>query len=508
MTGKMSKSRIFFYFCLSFAGGIFLGSFLPEFPSATGKILLLTGLILGLILISVFWQYKKIAVLGLCILFFTVGIFWQKTAAAEILNSELKSFNDKNEKITLIGIVNDEPVFKEKNIKLQIKNLELEIDGNWKNVAGNVLVTVKRYPEHQYGDKLKITGKLETPPVFEGFNYRDYLKKDGIYSVMNWPEIETIGSGFGSPILKTLFSFKNRLKETAQKFIPPPQEGFLEALIFGAEENISNEWKNKLNFTGTRHIAAVSGMNITIISALILNFLLALGFWRGQAFYLSIILLVFYILMIGAPASAVRAGIMGGLFLTAQQLGRLSAASRAVVFASTIMLFLNPLLLRLDIGFQLSFLAIIGMIYLQPIFSEFLKKIPSFRFFPLRTTLAATFSAQVFTLPILIYNFGYLPLISPIANILIVPFLAPMTILIFIFSLAGMVFSPLGYILSFPAWLSLAYLTKIIDIFSGFPLASLKTGNISFAFLVIFYLILGVIAWRLQKNQELKFLRY
>jgi competence protein ComEC len=488
-------------------GGIFLSSFLPKFPPATGKILLLAGLISGLILISVFWQYKKIAVLGFCILFFSTGIFWQKTAESKILNNELKSFNDKNEKITLTGIVNNDPEVKEKIIKLQIEDLKLEIGGGWKDVSGKVLVTTRRYPEYQYGDKLKIIGKLETPPIFESFNYRDYLKKDGIYSVMNWPEIEAIGFGFGNPVFQTLFSFKNKFKETAQKFIPPPQEGFLEALIFGDEENIPNEWKNKLNFTGTRHIAAVSGMNITIISALILNFLLALGFWRGQAFYFSIILLVFYILTIGAPASAVRAGIMGGLFLTAQQFGRLSAASRAVVFASTIMLFLNPLLLRLDVGFQLSFLAIIGMIYLQPIFSEFLKKIPSFRFFPLRTTLAATLSAQVFTLPILIYNFGYMPLISPLTNILIVPFLAPITILIFIFSLTGMIFSPLGYILSFPTWLSLAYLTKIIDIFSRFPLASLKTGNVSLAFLVVVYLILGITAWRLQKSQELKFLQ-
>lgn len=502
----MSKSRIFLYFCLSFSGGIFLSSFFPELPLSAGKIILLANSILGLILISVFWQYKKIAVLGFCILFFGAGIFWQKIAEFKVLNSELKGFNDKNEKIILIGIINNEPEIKEKIIKLQIENLKLKFNEEWKEVSGKTLVTTTRYPEYQYGDKLKIVGKLETPPIFESFNYRDYLKKEGIYSVMNWPEIESVGSGFGNPIFNLLFSFKNKLKETAQKFIPPPQEGFLEALLFGDEENISNEWKNKLNFTGTRHIAAVSGMNITIISALILNFLLVLGFWRSQAFYFSIVLLVFYILMIGAPASAVRAGIMGGLFLTAQHFGRLSAASRALVFAATIMLFLNPLLLRLDVGFQLSFLAIVGMISFSSIFSEFFKKIPVLKFFPLRTTLSATLSAQVFTLPILIYNFGYLPLISPITNILIVPFLAPITILIFIFSLTGTIFYPLGYIFSFPTWFFLTYLTKIIDIFSKFPLASIKIENISFMFLIIVYLVLGITVWKLQKSQELKFL--
>jgi competence protein ComEC len=164
------------------------------------------------------------------------------------------------------------------------------------------------------------------------------------------------------------------------------------------------------------------------------------------------------------------------------------------------MLVLNPLLLRLDVGFQLSFLAISGIIYLQPIFSDFLKKMPNPKLFPLRTTLSATLSAQVFTLPILIYNFGYISLVSPFTNILIVPFLAPITILIFVFGFSGMIFFPLGLILSWPTWLSLTYITKIIDIFSKFPFASLKIENLHWIWLVIFYLILGFFVRKLKKK--------
>ena len=133
------------------------------------------------------------------------------------------------------------------------------------------------------------------------------------------------------------------------------------------------------------------------------------------------------------------------------------------------MLFLNPLLLRFDIGFQLSFLAILGIIYLQPSMAKWLKRLPDPRLFPLRATLSATLAAQVFTLPILIYNFGHIPIFSPIANILIVPFLAPITIIIFAFGMASMVLWPLGYILSWPVWLSLSYLTSVIDVFSKLP---------------------------------------
>jgi len=393
-----------------------------------------------------------------------------------------------------------EPDIREKSVNLTIQP---------ENINGKVLVTIDRYPEYQYGDKLKITGKLETPSEdINGFNYKEYLKKDGIYSVMGFPDIEFTGENSGSPVMKILFSFKNKFKETARQFISPPQEGILEALIFGDEENISQAWKDKLNLTGTRHITAVSGMNITIISFLILNFLLLLGFWRQQAFYLTIFLLILYILMIGSPASAVRAGAMAGLFLLAQHLGRMSAAQRAVVFAAAFMLFLNPLLLKLDVGFQLSFLAILGMIYFQPFFSEVFKKIPNPKFFPVAATLAATLSAQIFTLPILIYNFGYISLTSPVTNILIVPFLAPITILIFVFGFLGMIFYSLGFVLSWPIWLCLTYLTGVIDFFSKVPFSSLKLQNIPWIFLVIFYLILIIITWRLQERRKLKFLNY
>jgi len=479
-------------------------------------------LILGLILILVFWKYpigprpqiengaygagKKIAVIGFCLFFFVFGIWRHQLTELRIMNNELRKINDLDKKTTLIGIVSTEPDIREKSIKLTIDNIKIETKKGTTAISGKVLVTVNKYPAYKYGDKLKISGKLETPQIFEGFNYRDYLKKDGIYSVMYFPGIEILDRGLGNPLMSNLFSFKNKFKTAAQSLISSPQEGILEALIFGDEENISQEWKDKLNLTGTRHITAVSGMNITIISFLILAFALNLGLWRHQAFYLSIFLIFLYILMVGAPASAIRAGIMGFLLMTAQYFGRLSQAHRAVVFAATFMLFFNPLLLRLDVGFQLSFLAIFGLIYFQPALFDLFKKIPDPKIFPLRTTLSATIAAQILTLPILVYNFGRMPLLSPVANILIVPILAPLTILIFLFGAAGMILWFLGFLFSFPTWLSLTYVTKIIDLSSRIPFISLALQNIHWFWLVISYLILGFIIWRIQEGQRLKFL--
>jgi competence protein ComEC len=212
--------------------------------------------------------------------------------------------------------------------------------------------------------------------------------------------------------------------------------------------------------------------------------------------------------MIGAPSSAVRAGIFGGLFLLAQHLGRLSAASRVIIFAATFMLLLNPLLLKVDIGFQLSFLAILGLVYLQQPLSGLFKKIPNPKIFPLQTALSATMAAQVFTLPILIYNFGYVSIVSPIANILIVPVLAPLTILIFIFGLSGIIFYPLAYVFSWIVWLFLSYIIFVVDLFSRVSFASLAIDNANWLGILVYYLALALFVVWYKKRQRIRLLTY
>lgn len=494
----MTSSKILLYFCLSFILGIFLSSIF-KIPQQV----LLGNLILAILLILISWKYEKMMFFGFCILFLVLGIWRHQVTLLGIENSKIKNFIGQN--IILLGLVDKEPKIKEK-----ITQLEVKIDGSEK-----ILVTTGKYPEYKYGDRIEISGKLENPDIIEGFstqdgpasgwNYKDYLVKDGILAVMNFPKIDLVGKNQGNRFMSVLFSFKNKLKESLNRALPRPESAILEALLFGEEQNFPEDLKEKFNLTGTRHLAAVSGMNITIVSAILVSFLLLLGFWRQQAFYFAIIILIFYILMVGAPASALRAGIMAILFLTAQHFGRLSSASRLIVLAATIILAFNPLLLKLDIGFQLSFLAIMGLIYLQPVFLELLKKIPNT--FQLRNSLASTLSAQVFTLPILIYNFGQISLISPLANILILPIIPFVTIFGFIFSFIGIFFQYLGQILSWPAYIMISYLLKVIDYFSKISWASLVLKNIHWIFLLISYLILGFTVWRIQEKQKLKFLK-
>jgi len=457
---------------------------------------MLSFLILGILLITVLWQYKKLAVIGFCILFLVVGIWCHQQAELRVMNNDLRKYNDLDQETTLIGQVIKEPDIRESNIKLTIKP---------EKINGRALVTTNRYPEYNYGDKLKITGKLLTPQEFPDFNYKDYLAKDKIYSVIYWPKIELIEKNKGNPVYAKILDFKNKLRESIYQNLSPPQSSILGAVILGDKRRISGEWKEKLNYAGVRHLTAVSGMHVAILTSVLMTLLIGLGLWRKQAFFVAIILIALFIIMTGLQPSAVRAGIMGGLFLLAQFLGRQNVSSRAVVFAGTVMLAQNPLLLRLDVGFQLSFLAMMGIIYLLPIFQDWLKKIPNL--FQFKNILAMTLSAQVFTLPILIYNFGYLSRIAPITNILIVPFLPYVMVLGFIFAMSGVFWQPLGWVLSWPAWLLLTYAIKIIDSFANVSWASLSL-EISWIWLIISYLILGLITWRLNERRKLKFLNY
>ena len=309
-------------------------------------------------------------------------------------------------------------------------------------------------------------------------------------------------------IPQQLLVFKQKLREVIYQNLSPPQSSILAAIILGDKQKISSEWKEKLNIAGVRHITAISGMHIVILSGILIWLGIFLGLYRGQAFWFALILLWLFILMIGFQPSAIRAGIMGSAFLFCQKIGRRKSADRTLVLTAAIMLVLNPLLLRYSVGFQLSFLAVLGIIYLMPFFQNLFHKLNPTRtvLVGLSNLLSMTFSAQVFTLPILIYNFGYVSLVTPITNVLIVPLLPYIMAAGFLFLLAGLLWQPLAWLLSLPVWLLSSYLTSVVDFFSRIPWAS-QTFQISWFWLPVSYLILGYFIYRLKKR-EIPFSQY
>jgi competence protein ComEC len=268
---------------------------------------------------------------------------------------------------------------------------------------------------------------------------------------------------------------------------------------------MTNDLKNKLNITGLRHVIAVSGTHVVILSSIIMSLLLAIGLWRNQAFYVAVIFICVYIVLTGLPASGLRAGIMGVLYLLSQKLGRQSMGIRVIVLACAAMLVLNPLLLFYDVGFQLSFLAVIGLIYLEPSFRKIIKIFTKNKVENLVGIISTTFAAQVFTLPIMVYNFGNISFVSPITNLLILPIVYWLMVSGFLTSVAGIFYTNLGWIISMPCWLLLTYFVKVIDFFSQ-PWMAKTITNISWIWLVVSYIIIIFATLFLNKKYRQNFI--
>ncbi len=300
-------------------------------------------------------------------------------------------------------------------------------------------------------------------------------------------------------------SLKNTLQNTIDKNLSPPQSGILSAILLGNKQELSKKFKEKLNIAGIRHITAISGMHIVILSSILLGLGIMLGLYRGQAFYFAVSFMWLFILMVGFQPSAIRAGIMGTVFLLAEKLGRQKTADRTLFLTAGVMLAINPSLLRYSVGFQLSFLATLGIIYLMPTFQNWISKIKPIKALKFDGLLAMSFSAQVFVLPLLIYHFGQFSIISPLTNLLVVPLLPLLMGAGFLFIILGSIWWPLGFIFLFPTWLMLTYITKLTNFFASLSFSALNF-NIHWLWLPLIYTTLAIIIWRIKKRQESRLL--
>ena len=337
---------------------------------------------------------------------------------------------------------------------------------------GRVLIKTNLYPEYFYGDILKLNGKAETPENFSGFDYQNYLAKDNIFLISQYPEITLINRPANKDFYGYLLNIKKSFIDIINKIIFEPQASFLAALLVGAKRTLSPDLVDAFNRTGTSHIVAISGYNISIVSIMLLNFLSYLLLPRRLIFWLVGIGLVLFTLIAGAGASVVRAAIMGGLLILARREGRSYQITNAIIFAGAAMLFFNPYLLRYDASFQLSFLATLGLVYLAPHFNKWFSRLPNFLSF--RANLAATLSAQIMTLPIILFGFGRFSLIAVLANVLILPVI-PLTMLFgFLAGLMGFLSLKIAAIFILPAWLMLSYQIWVVKILSLLPFASIS----------------------------------
>lgn len=319
----------------------------------------------------------------------------------------------------------------------------------------------------------------------------------GVFRFVVFPQALPLqGLDFISP---TLAAVKEAFREKIFNILPEPHSLLATSLLFGARENPSKELRLAFQRSGTSHIVAISGWNIAIIAQFLFTLFLWLTLPRGAAFWFTISSIILFAIMVGAEASVVRAAIMGSLLLFARRTGRLPSARNALLFAASLMLIWDPRLLARDIGFELSFLATLGMIYLMPYFEErVFTKLPSALAF--RETLAATLSAQIFVLPILLVRFNTFSLVSLPANIAILPFIPITMLAVFLSSLLGFLSWLSSYFVGLIAWVLLSYELFAVRLFASFSWAEAHF-NFPWLGLVGYYVLLAIWIWHIRRHK-------
>lgn len=487
MNFKFSKSKIFLFCLISFIIGIGIASFLPPIYLINDFCWFLTFLFccLG---VFIFWSNFKIRLAGFVALFLFLGIW--RYAVCSLAESPDDIYYYNGQEINFIGTVISEPDIRDKNQKLKIAKINLS--DSEKKLAGTVLATVDRYPEYNYGDQLAMKCKLKSPEAFNDFNYDRYLARYDIYSVCYYPQIKKLEGNTGNYFLAAIYKFKNIVRNKINRNLVEPQSSLAAGILLGDMRSADEDLKLAFSQSGLSHITAVSGMNITILVVVSMSVLLFLGFNRRQAFYISVLFLIVFVILVGAPASAVRAGVMGFLALLALNIGRLNRITNAIFSTAVCLLFFNPRLLRDDIGFQLSFLAVLGLIFIYPLFDMLLNKIKIPIIKITGEVLAITLSAQVFTLPIIAYNFSTISLVAPLSNLLVLWCITFLTVGLFVVLILSFFLPMLAWFFWLPIDLLLRYIVKVAELSASWPLAFLAIDYFWIGWLVIYYFGAGL----------------
>lgn len=347
--------------------------------------------------------------------------------------------------ITVRGFVTGFPLHQEGQQRLDIEATAIRIHHNalWQPLTGRVRLQTRSLHPFRYGEPVQVSGLLTEPPIFEGFDYRFFLARKHIHSIMEWPTVEPQPAPLqGNPLLRAIYALRTRSTHLLNRLLPEPYAALANGMLLGIEAGIPDELYEQFNRTGTSHVIVISGSNV----ALIAGALMVLGVkLLGMRFALwpTLVGIGLYVLLVGGDAAVLRAALMGALLVLATVLGRQQTALVSLAVACTVMTLINPLILW-DVGFQLSSTATVGLILFGPSLTDkaeclWSRIVHTFRpnrqpsehsqsafLIPhslrdlLRDALIMTIAASLITQPLILYYFGRLSL-NPLTNLLIAP---------------------------------------------------------------------------------------
>jgi len=372
-----------------------------------------------------------------------------------------------NTPVSLTGVIKSDPYRANNITSAVIKSESIEIEGKEVKVIGDLSLLLPAGFDIRYGDRLTLTSPLKQTFHADSLPITSRSAQKKLFVGMAFPDIRIISYGNGNKIMDFLYRLRERAHVIIYNLMPFPESSVLSGILLGIESGIPDYLWNAYRASGTIHIIAISGFNITVIAVFFSRSFRRLFGWKGSL-TATVCAIVFYTLLVGADLPVVRAAIMGIIALPAYQIGRRTIGIHNLTLAGFGMLLVNPFLLW-DISFQLSFLATLALLTLVDPINNWIRrklewKLPIHtidKIMPVATIFTTTFSASIIIFPILFRMNAELSLTSLFANFLITPLQPLIMALGGLAVVFGLVIPPIGKFFGIFAWPFVAFCDQI-----------------------------------------------
>lgn len=463
----------------AFIVGIVLGTLLPPFPFAVLALLLLSCL--GLAAIGT----RPVALGALLLIAAALGMVRYHTTATASAVNPLEPHLTQS--VSIRGWVASEPLRSERSTRIRLRAEAIWAGNDWRPISGRVWVTLPpRFPA-QYGTAWELNGRLEGLDSVNSPSYQRYLERLGAQALLSFPQVEYLPGERGAPHLRVLYGVKTKLLTTIDTILPRPHAPLLQGILLGARAGIPATLRQAFDLSGTTHLIAISGFNMTIVAIMLES--VTRRFFGRRSLWLSMGGVALYTILVGANPAVVRAAVMAILLLFAATLGRDRDPWSALSLAAVAMTAWDPNILW-DVGFQLSVAATAGLLVLSEPLHARLRWLP----YPLPAIIAPTLAAQLFVLPLLLFVFGRVSPFFLVSNVLAIPLIPWIMLSGAVATAVGLVHSATGQVLAWSAYLPLEAFIRIATEVSRWPSLTVSAGALLPPLLAVVLTVL-VVAW-------------
>jgi competence protein ComEC len=399
---------------------------------------------------------------------------------------------------------------KEKSVKVLLEWIGVQVAGKQIPVSGKSLAYFERDKRAlmlNYGDELILKNKfreIDPPRNPEEFDYKRFLNYKNIYhqAYLQCHDWMYAGKNSGNFLLRYSFRLRNRLLAIlSSDRLKGDEYAVASALLLGYTDKLDNELIAAYSETGTLHVLSVSGLHVAIVFVVFNGMLFFLKRWRYGNLIRVVLLLFFlwfYALLSGLSPSVLRAAAMFSFIVYARSFKRNTNIYNTLAASAILLLLYNPYYI-MDVGFQLSYLAVAGIVYIQPFFSDHIKT-EKWLYKQLFELSSVSIAAQLATFPISLYYFHQFPNYFLLSNMLVIP----LSTAVMYLGLFLLIVSPNEYLLDVTTMLFSKLLTglnAVVNTISKWPCAVTEFIFIGPAEMILLYaLMFGCFLFLRHKN--------